>query len=159
MTEMAGVEAEAAVRGGEKEPAWRGSVIIEWPPVPPYRRRGATLLPGWGCAIFDAETGRQILTVTGLGVRADAKGFVTCELTMFAGPDGNPLLELERREQHPVMPGHIGSHAVYPDDDGGIRTGTFPFLVAEMRVRQAAPPRAALTPKFTGPDTPEPAEP
>lgn len=128
--------AEAGVRSDEDKPVYRGSVIIEWPSAGSRPPRGVgTLLPGWGCSITDAETGKLVLTVLKIAVHADAQGFVTCELTMFADLDGNPLLELERREHYPVMPGHIGSHAVYPDEDGNIRTGTFPFLVAEMRVR------------------------
>ena len=128
--------AEAEERSDEGKPADRGSVIIEWPSAGSRPPQGVgTRLPGWGCSITDAETGKPILTVLKLAVHADAQGFVTCELTMFADLDGNPLLELERRDRYPVMPGHIGSHVVYPDEEGGIRTGTFPFLVAEMRVR------------------------
>jgi hypothetical protein len=126
--------AEAEVRSDEASPGDYGRVIIEWPA--PHEGRP---LPGWGCSIFDAETGRQIVTVEKIAipaVTADASGLITCWLTMFADPDGKPLLFPERRPDPLGRPGHIGSEILYPDEGcGGIKTGVFPFSVAEMRVR------------------------
>lgn len=100
-------------------PTW-GAVIIEWP-APPKPDR---ILPGWGCKIFDAESGEQVTTVTELLVPAGCvtarpERFITADLTMFADDDGKPV--------------PCGC-AVPLDENGKIRTGTFRFLVAEMRV-------------------------
>lgn len=109
-----------------------GSVIIEWPPMRAglSGREWASILPGWGCAILDAETGGMITTVEKLSipaVTADAVGPVTVWLAMFADEDGNPVLDGKP---------HVR--------DGEVITGTFPFFVAEMRVRQPEPtPEAA----------------
>lgn len=102
-------------------PESRGVVIIEWPA---RAAQGVGLLPGWGVGIYDALTGdspepRQITTVTCVAIRADAREIITADLTMLADEDGNPLYD-----GPPVL------------RDREIVTGTFPFLVAEMRVRQ-----------------------
>lgn len=58
--------------------------------------------------------------MTPLGsVKVNPSQCVTAELTMFADDDGCPVL---------------GGNTVYPDGDGGFKTGTFRFLVAELRV-------------------------
>jgi hypothetical protein len=104
----------------EESPAYYGRVIIEWPA--PGR---SPVLPGWGCSIFDAETGEPIVTVTRLkvpSVTADAQDVITADLTMLADENGMPVL---------------GKVPQFIDvEDGEIPSGTFPFLVAEMRVRQ-----------------------
>ena len=127
--------AEAEARSDEEGHVCYGRVIIEWPAP-----HGDRPLPGWGCSILNAETGKPIVSVEKLSipaVTADASGLITCWLTMFADPDGKPLLELERTPDPQGRPGHIGYERIYTDDEGRIRTGTFPFEVAEMRV----PPR------------------
>ena len=82
------------------------------------------MLPGWGCSIFDAETGEQIMTATRLkvpSVTVDAQDVITADLTMLADENGMPVL---------------GKVPQFIDVKGGeIPSGTFPFLVAEMRVR------------------------
>lgn len=124
-TEVA--EAGEIADGGMPEgPRCCGHVIVEWPPV---RRDQPRPLAAWGCAIFDAETGEPIATagkITIPAVTADVRDFITCELTMFADRDGMPVL----------FPDGAGKFAVWTDDDGSIRTGTFRFYVAGMRVRQ-----------------------
>jgi hypothetical protein len=128
--------AEAGVRGDEDGPVYYGHVIIEWPaPLKPGEVRALT---GWRCAILNAATGKPVTTVEKIfvpPVTAAAQAFITCELTMLADDKGMPLLELERVPDPQGRPGHIGHERIYVDDDGRIRTGTFPFLVAEMRVR------------------------
>jgi hypothetical protein len=97
---------------GEEHRACHGRVIIEWPPP----RNG--ILASWGCAIYDAETGAPVTTASKITVTADVQDLITCELVMFADEDGNPV-----REGKPRFRGDR------------IITGTFPFIVAEMRVR------------------------
>ena len=127
--------AEAEVRSDEESRVYHGRVIIEWPA--PHERR--PVLPGWGCSIFDAETGKQIVTVSrikvpGVQVTADAESVFVAELTMFADEDGKPVLF---PDEHPSLRDRLGPTRVFVDDDGNVRTGTFLFLVAEMRVRGA----------------------
>jgi hypothetical protein len=102
----------------EDAPPYRGVVIIEWPAsvgTGPY-----ACMVGHAITITDAVTGKLITTCTSsdVTVHADANSLVTANLTLFADADGEPLLE-----GGPVI------------GDEEILTGTFPFLVAEMRVR------------------------
>jgi hypothetical protein len=101
----------------EDEPAYYGRVIIEWP----AQHRKGHVLASHGCAIFDAETGKPIPAVSRAAITADVTGFITCDLTLLADEDGKPVLDR--------TPQFIANR------DGEIRTGVFPFLVAEMRVR------------------------
>ena len=95
----------------------RGSVIIEWPAP----RSEGRPMPGWDVAVYDAATGAQMLNVMrAILVSAEPSDLVTADLTMLAGEDGDPSAEPCLR-------------------DGEVITGTFRFLVAGMRVRQAAP--------------------
>ena len=116
--------AEAEVRSDDERPTYCGRVIIEWPA--PGR---SPVLPGWGCSIFDAETGKPVVTAEKLvipSVTATAADVITCDLTVFADEDGTPVL-FPREDGHvTAWPAHGG---------GGVKTATFPFLVAEMRVR------------------------
>lgn len=99
---------------------YRGVVIIEWPApygVPPY-----SALIGRACTVTDAVTGKPILTCTRVVVRASMDEIVTADLTVLADADGNPLLD--------------GEPVVAPCGREFL-TGTFPFAVSEMRVRNA----------------------
>jgi len=73
---------------------------------------------GRGVKISDAVSGKLITTCSEITVHADAGALVTADLTLFADEDGEPLLEGK-----PVQGGE------------GFLTGTFPFVVSEMRVR------------------------
>lgn len=97
---------------------YRGVIVIEWPAA--YGASPYSSMPGRKTEITDALTGKPIRTCTSLTVHADMGGLVTAGLTLFAGEAGEPILDGE-----PV-----------PDGDG-FRTGVFPFLVAEMRVRES----------------------
>ena len=90
-------------------------MIIEWPA--PVGGSVYACLLGRGARVTDAVTGKP-LAYTGLTVHADAAGLVTADLTMAATDSGLPLLEGD-----PV-----------PDGEE-VWTGTFPFVVSEMRVR------------------------
>lgn len=108
-------------------------MIIEWPAPGKQDSPYYGAMPGWKCAIFDAETGKPVNTVQKIAipaVTADAVHWVTCWLTMDADDDGKPVLFPE------PSPGKPGSVKICVDGDGKVRTGTFPFLVSEMRIRQ-----------------------
>jgi hypothetical protein len=92
-------------------------------------------MPGWQVAVFDALSGQQITTVTRLEIRADASNVVAADVTMFADENGQPVY----------------TGPPYLNDDDETIWGTFPFLVAEMRVRQPEPGRAPLEPRFQDP--------
>lgn len=103
----------------ETAPPYRGAIVIEWPPAAgssPY-----AVMIGRLVTITDAVTGKLITTCTSadITVHADADAIVTADLVLFADEQGEPLLD------------------GMPELDGEeIRTGTFPFRVAEMRVRE-----------------------
>jgi hypothetical protein len=127
-------EVEADQGTTEDGSAYYGRVIIEWP-EPPERKWHS--LVGWRCAVLDAETGKPVITVSKItlpAITADARGWITCELTMFADDDGMPVLSPGE------YPGRPGSVKIYMDGDGNVRTGTFTFIVAEMRVRPGLGP-------------------
>jgi hypothetical protein len=97
--------------------AYRGVIIIEWPP--PHGASPYSSMTGWNVSVTDALTGKPITTCTGIAVNVDVEALVTASLTMLADAFGEPLLD-----GRPV-----------PDGDGFL-TGTFPFLVSEMRVAE-----------------------
>jgi hypothetical protein len=102
------------------EDGFRGAVIIEWPHS---AKRGVGALRGCLVAVYDALTGdepepKMISTVTCITIHAPANGLVIADLTMFADGDGNPVYD-----GMPVI------------QDGETVMATFPFIVAEMRVR------------------------
>jgi hypothetical protein len=111
---------------------FQGVIALEWPE--PRPGHPGQPLPGWGTGVFDALSGKQILTVMKIEVHVPANGLVTADLTMYADEDGQPVY---------TGPPHVRG--------GEVIEGTFPFLVAEIRTRRADPPKAALAPKFLEP--------
>lgn len=97
---------------------YRGVIAIEWPA--PVGATPYSAVSGRAVAIADAVTGKPVTTCSRLTVRADVAEIVTADLILFADADGNPILD---------------GVPVLGDDE--ILTGTFPFVVSEMRVRQA----------------------
>jgi hypothetical protein len=96
---------------------YRGRVIIEWPPAP-----GPGAFLGCLVSLYDADSGKPVTACShaDITLHADAAGLVTADLTLFADANGEPILD--------------AGTMVNPME---IRTGVFPFLVAEMRVRPA----------------------
>ncbi len=115
-------EPELAV---ESAPDYYGWIIIEWPAARPRTADypWPQVLAGYGCRAIDAMTGRPFLVMS-IQVDAHAERLITADVTMFATTGGRPL------HRHP------GEHPckVQVDDAGEVITGTFTFLVAEMRV-------------------------
>jgi len=101
----------------ERPSRFDGTMTVTWP-----RPRGGAV-PAWAVSLADAATGEAITTVTGFTTRihAVAGDVVWAEVTMFADGDGRPLLS-----GRPVL-------APLADRDA-VKTGTFAFLVTEMRV-------------------------
>ena len=117
-----------------KPDQFRGSVIIEWTvpqpqPGDPARYR-----------ILDAETGRRIDVgshngLPFLAVKVGPEPFITAELNMFVDEAGDPIYEL----MEPIPGGRPGESRCTNREvirDGDYVTEVFPFLVAEMRVKQ-----------------------
>jgi hypothetical protein len=103
------------------EPDIEGSVTIEWPAKAP-----SGVIPGWGVSIYDAVTGKQVTTAShaDIVIHADAQDVVTADLTLFCDEAGNP-----------VFGAGFPAGVVHVRPDEGIATGTFTFLVTEMRIR------------------------
>lgn len=94
-----------------------GKVIIEWP------ADCRPAIPGWALCVYDADTGTQITTVTGMVIiHAPADGVVWAQMTIFTTADGKPIFS--------------GTDEIV-FRDGEALTGTFPFWVQGMRVRDA----------------------
>jgi hypothetical protein len=131
VTELAGIETTGTTGPGVD---YQGVIALEWPePRPGYE---CAPMPGWKIAVFDALNGRQITTVTRLVIHASASDVVTADVTMYADLDGQPVFDGK-----PYYRGQAGL-------GGEVIYGTFPFLIAEMRVRPHEPDRAALAPRF-----------
>jgi hypothetical protein len=128
---LASRDGGTAERSDETEPHYYGRVIIEWPAPRP----GGGMLAGWGCKIFDADSGKMITTVSHLAVGSSPERAIECDMTMFADENGEPVRELE--------PGpRKGTFLPVLDGAGNVRTGTFLFLVTEMRVGSPPIPAA-----------------
>lgn len=117
-TEAAEPEAVEAV-------TYQSYLIIEWPAP---RKPDPSPMPAWQLTLTDAVSGQQISTALRITVHADAEDIVTADVTMFADEDGKPVYDGKP---------HIR--------DGEVVEGTFPFLVAEMRVGRDAAPRPCGT--------------
>jgi hypothetical protein len=104
---------------GEDVARYRGVIAIEWPA--PARPGPYGAMAGRKVTVTDLVTGKPIMTCSGadVTVHAAANELVTADLTLFAGADGEPLLDGE-----PVL----------DEDRSEWVSGVFPFLVGEMRV-------------------------
>lgn len=113
------------------EPAGRepfdGEIGIEWPPGRP---NSGWALIGALAAPFNADG--PITTITEFTLHAKATDLIWATVTMFADEDGQPVYRtsLDRKL-------HLG-------EDGKPVTGTFRFLVTEMRVAASGPSAIAV---------------
>ena len=103
-----------------------GSVIITWPAL-----RDDTLpLFSREMQIHDADTGKPLLTVTGLQIVLGGEAWrgeaIHVDLTMLADDDGQPILG-----------GPDSVNKAYDRDSGTVRTGVFRYAVMEMRIAAA----------------------
>ena len=129
VTEMAGIETTGHTGPGV---AYLGHIGIEWPA--PAQDGMSLVLPGWKIAVWDALSGRPVTTVTRIELHASAVDVIAADVTMFADLDGRPVYTGQPYQR-----------------DGETIWGTFPFLVAWMRVAQPAPERGTLEPRFIEP--------
>lgn len=97
-----------------------GYIGIEWPTG---SARSTKPLRGWTVRLFNADG--PVMTVSELTLHADAVGLIWAEAVMFADEDGQPVYDVPHGAKL-----HLG-------EDGKPVTGTFRFLVTEMRI--AAP--------------------
>jgi len=110
-------QADAKRWEAEPGPPYRGVVVIEWPA--PVGGSVYACMIGRDVKITDAATGKPFGTCSNVTVHADPGALVTADLTLLADKDGEPLLD-----------GRVVTR------DGEPLTGVFPFVVAEMRVRE-----------------------
>ena len=99
---------------GAESADYRGSVIIEWPKSAAGRNR---VIPGCFTTVHDDETGRLIPTASAT-IHVAANGLITADVAVFPDEHGEIIYD----------PDQVAK-------TGGV-PATFPFLVAEMRVRQ-----------------------
>jgi len=100
-------------------PPLDGEIGIEWPRA---TFGAGWAVPGWRLSPFNTDG--PINTISRITLHADALSIVWAEVTMFVGEDGRPLYRSDRIQRLRL------------DDDGKPVTGTFRFLVTEMRVAQ-----------------------
>jgi hypothetical protein len=95
-----------------------GEIGIEWPV---HARGTRWAIAGWGVAPFNADG--PVTTISEITLHAKASGIIWAEVVMFTDEDGQPIYRTPAKL-------HLG-------EDGKPVTGTFRFLVTEMRI--AAP--------------------
>jgi hypothetical protein len=96
---------------------WKGVVVIEWPMAAAKQDRCGGVLASCLTTVYDAET-RRLLPTSRFTVHADCTGLITADVAVYLDEHGEIIYDLNE----------IGKSAAVP--------ATFPFLVAEMRVRQ-----------------------
>lgn len=112
-------------------PHYPGSIAITWPAP----TGNSTLLPTWPMQIHDHDTGKPLLAVTGLrmvlgGDQWDTET-IAVDLKMFVDAEGLPLIGA------PAIPVRD------PNKPEQFYSRVFRCHVAEMRIREDAPAKAA----------------
>jgi hypothetical protein len=101
---------------GQESPDHKGSVIIEWSSSTPKQKTPRQVLPGTFTKVLDWETER-LIPAASITVHATYKGLITADVAVYLDECGEILHD----------PAEIAKADTVP--------ATFPFLVAEMRVR------------------------
>jgi hypothetical protein len=120
--------AEDGPAGTPETPAeFAGAIGIEWPAGDIAAMR---ILPGYRVAPYDADGPITTVESFTLIAHASATGIIWAEVTLFTDAAGRPVLR-----DDPDRP--AGERVPWLTGDGELRTGTFPFLVTSMRVRES----------------------
>lgn len=94
-----------------------GEIGIEWP-VHAQGTRWA--IAGWGVSPFNADG--PVTTISEVTLHAKASGILWAEVVMFTDEDGQPIYRTPAK--------------LHPGEDGKPVTGTFRFVVTEMRIAE-----------------------
>lgn len=95
---------------------YKGSIVIEWSAAASKRDGIGRLLPGCLTTVYDEETGK-LLPVASITIHAAYRGLITADVAVYLGEHGEILYDVADVAKADAPP------------------ATFPFLVAEMRVR------------------------
>ena len=101
---------------GMESPDHKGAVIIEWSSGTPKQKTPQQVLPGTFTRVLDWETER-LIPAASVTVHAAWMGLVTADVAVYLDESGEILYDLNEVAKSDAVP------------------ATFPFLVAEMRVR------------------------
>ncbi len=104
-------------RSEAKAADYKGSVVIEW--APSGHKQGEsvqTVMPGCFTTVHDTGTGRLIPAASAT-VHVAANGLITADVAVYLDEHGEIIYDLDQAAKTDGVP------------------ATFPFLVAEMRVR------------------------
>ena len=101
---------------GNGSPDHKGAVIIEWSSRTPKQKAPRQVLPGTFTRVLDWETER-LIPAANVTVRAAWQGLITADVAVYLDEHGEIIYDLDAVAKSDGVP------------------ATFPFLVAEMRVR------------------------
>ena len=101
---------------GDESPDHKGAVIIEWSSGTPKQKTPQQVLPGMFTRVLDWETERLIPAASAT-VHAAANSLITADVAVYLDESGEIIYD----------PAEVAKSGAVP--------ATFPFLVAEMRVR------------------------
>ena len=101
---------------GDESPDHKGAVIIEWSSGTPKQKTPQQVLPGVFTRVLDWETER-LIPAASVTVHAAVDGLITADVAVYPDEHGEIIYDLDEVAKSDGVP------------------ATFPFLVAEMRVR------------------------
>jgi len=101
---------------GTESPDHKGSIIIEWSSATPKQKTPRQILPGTFTRVLDWETER-LIPAASVTVHAAYTSLITADVAVYLDECGEILYDLAEVAKSDAVP------------------ASFPFLVAEMRVR------------------------